>query len=105
MSKFNDFFERANKIGLNVPLAHDSTKGQPSVTLFFMYLANVMAIFSLIYLHLRADAFVANCMTLLYAVISTVLYMMRKLQSAKFDLDDKSFELESDDNQDGDKKP
>lgn len=92
-------WKRWSEEGIRVPFAFDGVTKLPSVTLFFMYIANLLAILSLIYLHIRSDAFIATCMTVLYAVINTVLYLMRKLQSAKFDLDDKSFELEAGDDQ------
>lgn len=93
-------FESWNKPGIKVPMAHDSTTDQPSVTLLIMYASNLLAILSLIYLHIKGDAFVATSATCIYAVICTVLYMMRKLQHAKFDLKDESFSLDSgDDNQ------
>ena len=88
-------FKKLNDPGLNLPLAADPVSGKPSVTLLLMYVANLVAIASLIYLHIKGDAFTATCMSVLYGVLCTVLYMMRKLSKAKFDLDDKSVELDS----------
>lgn len=95
MSRITEFFKSANENGLHFPLARDPVSGQASVTMFFLYLANMMAIGSLIYLHIKGDPFIATCMSVLYAVISTVLYMMRKISKAKFDLKDKSFDLDA----------
>lgn len=94
---------KLNDPGISVPMAHDSASGKPSITLLLMYVANALAILSLIYLHIRGEAFPATCMAMLYGVICTVLYMIRKLNKAKFDLDDKSIELEGGD--DAEKKP
>jgi hypothetical protein len=83
-----------NNPGLNLPLANDSAAGKPSVTLLLMYVANLIAIISLIYLHIKGDPLAASGMTCLYAVICTVLYMMRKLNKASFDLKSQKFEVD-----------
>jgi hypothetical protein len=90
--KVKQFFVKASTEGLYLPVAHDA--GKPSVTLFFMYLSNLLAVVSLALLHVKGDAFTATTTTAIYAVVQTVLYMFRRLQKAKFDLDDKSVELE-----------
>lgn len=97
MSKFLDFFNYASEQGLPLPAARDSSKPgkPPSATLFFMYLSNTLAIASLIYLHVNIGGLTATVTTCIYSVIWTVLYLMRALQKAKFDLENKSFELEA----------
>lgn len=88
-------FNKLNDPGVMVPLARDPALNKPSVTLLLMYVANVLAIISLIILHFKAEATVATSATCIYAVICTVLYMFRQLTKAKFDLDDKSIELDN----------
>lgn len=95
--KIKEFFYKSSVEGLYLPLAHDS--GKPSVTLFFMYLANLLAIISLALLHVKGDAFTATTTTTIYAIVQTVLHMFRRLHSAKLDLDDKSVELEGEDDE------
>lgn len=86
-----------NDPGIMVPMAHDSPAGKPSVTLLLMYVANALAIFSLIYLNIIGDSLTATGMTCLYAIICTVLYLMRKLNKAKFDLKNQDLELDGGD--------
>lgn len=86
-----------NDPGLNVPMAHDSAAGSPSVTLLLMYAANVLAILSLIFLHIKGDPATATGATCIYAVVCTVLYMFRKLTKAKFDLKNQDIELDGGD--------
>lgn len=95
--RIKEFFVKASTEGLYLPVAQDA--GKPSVTLFFMYLSNLVAIVSLILLHVKGDPFTATSTTAIYAIIQTVLYMLRRLQKAKFDLDDKSIELEGEDDE------
>lgn len=90
-------WEKFNKVGLFVPMAHDSPADKPSVMLLFAYTAHVLALASLIAFNILGDHLQAVSATCLYAVICTVLYMLRKLSKAKFDLDDKSVELDSGD--------
>lgn len=91
----SNLFEKWNKEGVNLPFARDAAdNGKPSVTLLLMYFANLVAILSLIYLHIKADAFVATSTTCMYAITCTILYMFRKLSKAKFNLKDKDFELD-----------
>lgn len=91
----SEWFKSIGENGLKVPLAYDAANKQPSITLLFAWFANALALLSLIYLHIAGDKLVATTATIIYAVISTVLYMIRKLHKAKFDLENKAFELES----------
>ena len=79
---------------LKLPFAFDKAKNRPSVTLLFMYLSNVLALGSLVVLLIFGDRFVATTATCIYAVMQTVLYMFRSLQTAKFDLRNQSFEIQ-----------
>ena len=98
-----NLLEKSNKEGLPLPLAHDGATGKPSVTLFFVYLSNILAIASLITLHIAADKITASIMTCIYAITWVILYMFRALQKAKIDFDDKSIELEGEDDKVSDK--
>lgn len=97
-----DAFSKTAKEGLYLPFAHDANREEPSVTLLFMYVFNLCALASIVYLHIKDSAFTAACTTLLYSIVWTVLYMMRSIQKAKFDLDDRSIDLEGDEE---DEKP
>ena len=90
-------FDKWNDPGIKVPMAHDSVVKKPSVTLLLMYAANLLAVISLIILHIRSEPLIASTATCSYAVICSILYIMRKLNKAKFDAKTESFELDSDD--------
>lgn len=90
--KIKDFFIKSSTEGLYLPVAHDA--GKPSVTLWFLYLSNSLVLGSLILLHIRSEPVVASVTTIIYAIIMSVLYLMRRVQKFKADLDDKSIELE-----------
>ena len=86
--------------GVYVPFIYDqSTKG-PSMTLAFSYITFVLSILSIIALHFKVELFVATTTTLVFWLIATILYMIRKITKAKFDLDDKSFELDNGEDKD-----
>lgn len=99
MDKVIAFFKHANQEGLLLPFAKDSARPgkPPSVTLFFLYLTNILAVLSLVCLHFRTDAITATVATCGYGIVWSVLYLMRNLQKVKFDADDKSLELEGED--------
>lgn len=94
-----DAFGKTAKEGLYLPFAHDANRNEPSVTLLFMYIFNLCAFASIIYLHIKDSALTAALTTLTYSIVWTVLYMMRSIQKAKFDLDDKSIDLEGDEDE------
>ena len=81
--------------GIHLPYAHDPVSGKPSITLLFPYITFVLSVISLVLLHIKPSLIVATTTTLIFWGISVVFYMLRKLSKAKFDLDDKSFELDS----------
>ena len=82
--------------GLRWPYLHDPVSKKPSVTLLFPYITFVMTMISVILLHLNPAMIMATTMSMVFWLISTVVYLLRKLSKAKFDLDSRSFELESD---------
>jgi hypothetical protein len=83
--------------GMKLPFVHDGATGKPSVTLLFTYIAFTLSVISVIVLHLKLDLVVATITTIIFWVLSVVFYLIRNLQKAKFDLDDKSIELEGED--------
>ena len=80
--------------GVDLPMAYDKDKQGPSITMFFAYLANLLALVSIITLLIK-DPVSGTISSLLYAVIMMVLYIMRKITKFKVDLDDKNIELDS----------
>jgi hypothetical protein len=88
-----------SEVGIRLPFIHDSTTGKPSITLLFPYITFVLATISIILLHIKTDLAVATWTTIGFWIVSTVLYMLRRISKAKFDLDDKSIELDSGDDE------
>lgn len=87
---------KASREGLPLPGAYDASTDKPSSTLLFMYIANMVALGSVIYLTIK-DPIAGAVAACLFSTVNTVLYLMRRLQKASFDLDDKSINLESED--------
>lgn len=82
------------EVGLHLPYAHDPVTKKPSVTLLFPYITFVVALVSVIAVHFSPTLVLATYTSLFFWGMSVVFYMLRKLSKAKFDLDDKSFELD-----------
>ena len=86
--------------GLHVPFIHDSSTNKPSITLAFPYITFILSIISIVSLHFNKDLFVATATTLMFWLVSTVLYMIRRITKAKIDLDDRAIELDGGDDED-----
>lgn len=86
--------DRWNKIGMMLPMAHDSVTGKPSITLLGVHIALILTVVSLVALHFYPVELASGFCMGFYA-LTTVFYLMRRLQHAKFDLKDKDFELDS----------
>lgn len=79
---------------IKLPFAIDGKTGEPSVTLLFAYIAFILATLASSYLLYRdVVAGTVSSLTLFFGTL--VFYRLRRLDKVKFDLDDKSFELES----------
>lgn len=86
--------------GWHFPFIHDPVTKKPSITLLFPYATFVLSVASLIALHFKPSLIIATSTSLVFWALSVVFYMLRKLSKAKFDLEDKSFELDSGENND-----
>jgi len=80
--------------GVHFPFALDPRTNKPSITLMFPYITFVIMIISLISLHFKPTLLIATTMSIVIWAMATVFYMIRKLNSAKINLEEKSFELE-----------
>lgn len=94
LDKIKQIFEFSSKNGLFLPSAYDADKGGPSVSLLFSHIANLVAIFSIIYLVIK-DTTTGTIAAMIYASLMIVFYLMRRLTKVKFDLDDKEIDLEN----------
>jgi predicted glycosyltransferase involved in capsule biosynthesis len=80
--------------GLYLPLAYDHAK-PASARLFFAHVSFYIASTSVIALHFSSSLLSASITAILFFLLCTVLYMLKDLTKAKFDLDDRSVDLES----------
>jgi hypothetical protein len=92
---FKDFWKAAAEEGMKFPFLHDPVTKKPSITLFFPYATFTLAFTSTILLHIWPTLILATITSIIFWIVSVVFYQIRKLHKAKFDLDDKSFELNS----------
>jgi hypothetical protein len=99
LEKLKQFFANANNLGLNFPMVRDPVTKQPSITLLFASITFSLAFVSVVCLHFKLELFVATATALTFWAVAVVFYMIRHLGKAKFDLDDKSFEIETDENE------
>jgi hypothetical protein len=90
-------WQKLNLNGIPLPMAQDASKG-PSFTLLCAYLAFILAVGCIIRLTVT-DPLMGAASSILLFVVCAVLYRIRNLDKAKFDLDDKSFELSGDSNE------
>jgi len=87
--------------GIYLPFIHDPSTKSPSITLMFPYVTFTLSIISIIALHFKLELFVATTTTLMFWLVSTILYMIRRITKAKIDLDDKSVELDGGEEESG----
>lgn len=87
--------------GVHWPFAHDPVTGKPSITLMYSYVTFMIACASIGAAHYNVRYIPATIISIFFWVIAVVFYMIRKLNKAKIDLQNKSLELDNDD----DKKP
>ena len=97
LDKIKALFEYGNDKPRFFPYAKDPTTGQPSVTLYFAYVAFYLSVLSLIALHFWNDLIATTGMSFLFTVLMITFYKLKTLSKAKFDIDDRSIELDSQD--------
>ena len=95
LSKIKEQFKEWNQVGMRIPVASDN--GTPSITMLFTYVSFLAVLLSLIYLHVYPDKPVPTLISILAWSISLFIYRMRRIDKLKFDLDDKSFEVDAED--------
>jgi hypothetical protein len=93
MQKLKEIWTSWTLTGVHLPFLYDPTSDKPSITLGLLYLTSVLMLGSVLALHIKDNLLVATLVSILVWVLSYVFYKLRKLDKAKFDLDDKSFEL------------
>lgn len=94
MKKIFETWKRWSHEGMRWPFLHDPVTGKPSITLLFPYITFVLALTSIVLLHLWPSMVIASTFSLVFWAMATIFYMIRKLNKAKFNLEDRSFELD-----------
>lgn len=93
--KLKKFLEFSSKKGLLIPTAYDSVRKEPSTTLLSFYLGLILSIASLIAYHFLPETLVGpTSMTLLFLGMTFVFYRLRNLDKIKFNMEERSIELE-----------
>lgn len=92
LQKIKNILKFSAKNGLYFPSAYDNAVDGPSITLLLVHLSSYIAM-TAIGILLYKDTLAGTIAAMSYSVLMLVFYMLRKLTNAKFDLDDKSFEL------------
>lgn len=93
LKKLNEKWEMWSNEGIKFPFAHDSNDRRPSATLLFYYMLSFMTIVSLIFLHFVDSIAIATFVTMCAWLLSYIMYRIRKVDKVKFDVDDKSIEI------------
>lgn len=95
--KLLQLFKDWSESGIKLPIfLHDSKTGHSSITLTFPFVSFLALLASLFVLHKSPslEMLGATSLTFFTWLVATVLYLMRRIQKFKFDLDDKSVELD-----------
>jgi hypothetical protein len=86
-------FKRMVERGLALPHAYDPAQKKPSFRLLTAYISFLLSVCSLIALHFYSEMVIASAMSMLFFGICMVFYMLKKLDSARIDLDDQEISL------------
>ena len=96
MGKLQDKLTEWGNNGVRVPLVYDPVSKAPSVTLMFAVVTFWIAVASLVGLHFKPTWLVPCITAICWWALATILYMIRKITKAKFDVQNKSFSVEND---------
>jgi hypothetical protein len=94
LNKLGNFLKNSSETGLRLPLAYDPDKRRASVTMLFTYVGFLVAICAVIFLSVQ-DPIAGTSSAIILWTLSTVFYLMRRLNKFKADLRSDSIELDS----------
>lgn len=89
-------FKEWNNPGISIPMGNDGGD-KPSVTLFFAYVSFIAVMVSLVYLHFNPNNMTPTLISTMIWSIALLIYRLRKIDSLKFNLQEKSFEIDAED--------
>lgn len=78
---------------MKLPAAYDKVQDGPSVTLLFSHLSFCLTFTAIIFLLIK-DITIGTITAMIFWVIATVFYLIRRLKTFKADLDDRSIEFD-----------
>jgi hypothetical protein len=99
LDKIKLILEFAAKVGWYLPAAYDEEKQGPSVTLLYSHITFCICLGFSVALAFNSNLLTATVSSMIFWVLATVFYLIRRLKTFKADLDDRSIELESADEQ------
>ena len=97
MNQLKELFAKWSKDGIAFPHAYDAADSKQSFRLLTAYISFLLACISLVLLHIWPVLLVPSCVTIGFFGLNMTFYMLKKLTSAKFDLNDQEISLNSDD--------
>jgi hypothetical protein len=103
LDKIKDIFKFSAKNGLWLPAAYDKRTDGPSVSLLFAHVANALAIGTIAVLAFN-DLKTATYCAMTYSALMLVFYLMRSLGKVKVDVDDGEIELDSNEENNGNRE-
>lgn len=95
LENLKEYIKNSFKDGFAVPLFKDD--GKPSATFTFAYTSFIVAILAELYFILNGDYLASTATAIVFWALAVVFYRLRKLDHVKFDIDDKTIELDGED--------
>ena len=97
MEKIKKTIERWCYEGMDWPFLYDPVEDKPSITLMFFYISFIISTIAIsvssFYLIKNDRLLEATIMPTIHLILGFVFYRLRKLDSFKIDIDDRSIEL------------
>ena len=93
--KLCKWIDENREYGITLFYAYDPISQKPSITLFMAYVSFIIAIAAGIYSLFFPSSLIGTFALMTFAIVYTILYMVRSINKAKFNLQEKSFELQN----------
>ena len=92
---FQKWLDDNRDYGFTLWYAYDPVTQKASITLFMAYVSFIVAIGAGIYSVFKPSALLGTVALMAFSVTFAILYMIRSLNKAKFNLKEQQFELET----------
>lgn len=102
LEKIKSYFRKWFSSGIMLPMIYDPLSGKPSITLTCVYITFFTAIKCFYEYKNNPVTPLPTIISICFWALSMIFYLIRKIAKAKFDLDDKSLEIESEEDSEGD---